>query len=202
MNPDLAFAVWSGERAARVAAVMDQRIPAIDVPPRALHEAMRYAALGGGKRVRPLLAFAAGELARRRSGRCRRRRRRGRADPRLLARARRSAVHGRRRAAARQADLPRRVRRGDRAAGRRRAAEPRVRGPGEPRRMARRRAARRCALLAAAAGSRGMAGGQAIDLAAVGSQLRAAGARAHAHPQDRRADPRGGAARCGAAAGR
>jgi len=30
---------------------------------RALHEAMRYAALEGGKRVRPLLAFAAGELA-------------------------------------------------------------------------------------------------------------------------------------------
>src|SRR6184192_3650653 len=28
-----------------------------------LHEAMRYAALEGGKRVRPLLAFAAGELA-------------------------------------------------------------------------------------------------------------------------------------------
>jgi farnesyl diphosphate synthase len=29
-----------------------------------LHQAMRYAVLGGGKRVRPLLAFAAGELSR------------------------------------------------------------------------------------------------------------------------------------------
>jgi farnesyl diphosphate synthase len=31
--------------------------------PERLHRAMRYAVLGGGKRVRPLLAFAAGELA-------------------------------------------------------------------------------------------------------------------------------------------
>jgi farnesyl diphosphate synthase len=30
--------------------------------PQRLHDAMRYAVLGGGKRVRPLLAFAAGEL--------------------------------------------------------------------------------------------------------------------------------------------
>ena len=35
--------------------------PAGQVPAR-LHEAMRYAALDGGKRVRPLLVFAAGEL--------------------------------------------------------------------------------------------------------------------------------------------
>ena len=35
---------------------------------RALHEAMRYAVLGGGKRIRPLLAYAAGELAGARSG--------------------------------------------------------------------------------------------------------------------------------------
>ena len=36
-------------------------LPAADVVPPRLHEAMRYAVLGGGKRVRPLLAFAAGE---------------------------------------------------------------------------------------------------------------------------------------------
>ena len=35
--------------------------PASEVPAR-LHDAMRYAALDGGKRVRPLLVFAAGEL--------------------------------------------------------------------------------------------------------------------------------------------
>lgn len=37
-------------------------LPAASVAPRRLHEAMRYAVLDGGKRVRPLLAFAAGEL--------------------------------------------------------------------------------------------------------------------------------------------
>jgi farnesyl diphosphate synthase len=63
MNPDVAFAVWSGERAQRVAGVMDRALPDAEQPPRALHQAMRYAALGGGKRVRALLAYAGGELA-------------------------------------------------------------------------------------------------------------------------------------------
>ncbi len=38
-------------------------LPAADIAPCRLHQAMRYAVLGGGKRVRPLLAFAAGEVA-------------------------------------------------------------------------------------------------------------------------------------------
>src|SRR5207344_398509 len=38
-------------------------LPAAQVAPAKLHEAMRYAVLEGGKRVRPLLAFAAGELS-------------------------------------------------------------------------------------------------------------------------------------------
>ncbi|MBV7537891.1 polyprenyl synthetase family protein [Duganella sp. sic0402] len=37
-------------------------LPAADVIPAKLHEAMRYALLGGGKRVRPLLVYAAGTL--------------------------------------------------------------------------------------------------------------------------------------------
>ncbi|WP_245182360.1 polyprenyl synthetase family protein [Glaciimonas immobilis] len=37
-------------------------LPAATASPVRLHQAMRYAALGGGKRIRPLLAFAAGEL--------------------------------------------------------------------------------------------------------------------------------------------
>ncbi len=37
-------------------------LPAADVVPTKLHEAMRYALLGGGKRVRPLLVYAAGAL--------------------------------------------------------------------------------------------------------------------------------------------
>ena len=37
-------------------------LPPSSIAPERLHEAMRYAVLGGGKRVRPLLAFAAGEV--------------------------------------------------------------------------------------------------------------------------------------------
>ena len=46
----------------RVEAALDALLPAPEIAPYRLHEAMRYAALGGGKRVRPLLVFAAGEL--------------------------------------------------------------------------------------------------------------------------------------------
>ena len=38
-------------------------LPAADAIPTKLHEAMRYALLGGGKRVRPLLVYAAGALS-------------------------------------------------------------------------------------------------------------------------------------------
>jgi len=46
-----------------VEAVLQRVLPAPEIAPQRLHQAMRYAVLGGGKRVRPLLAFAAGELA-------------------------------------------------------------------------------------------------------------------------------------------
>ena len=49
-------------RQARIETVLAATLPAADVPPARLHEAMRYAVLGGGKRVRPLLAYAAGEM--------------------------------------------------------------------------------------------------------------------------------------------
>jgi farnesyl diphosphate synthase len=42
---------------------LERVLPAVTVAPARLHEAMRYAVLGGGKRMRPLLAFAAGEVA-------------------------------------------------------------------------------------------------------------------------------------------
>jgi len=48
---------------ARVEAALERLLPSAAIAPRRLHEAMRYAVLGGGKRARPLLAFAAGELA-------------------------------------------------------------------------------------------------------------------------------------------
>ena len=41
---------------------LGQLLPAATVTPTRLHDAMRYATLGGGKRVRPMLAFAAGEV--------------------------------------------------------------------------------------------------------------------------------------------
>jgi farnesyl diphosphate synthase len=43
--------------------VLARTLPSADIAPRRLHHAMRYAVLGGGKRVRPLLVFAAGEVA-------------------------------------------------------------------------------------------------------------------------------------------
>ena len=47
---------------ARMEAAIARLLPAAHVAPARLHEAMRYATLEGGKRVRPLLTFAAGEL--------------------------------------------------------------------------------------------------------------------------------------------
>lgn len=57
------FAEWMGSIQARVEAALSHCLPSADGIPQHLHEAMRYAALGGGKRIRPLLAFAAGELS-------------------------------------------------------------------------------------------------------------------------------------------
>ena len=57
------FQSWTNNCQARIEAFLDSRLPAIDCVPVRLHKAMRYSVLGGGKRVRPLLSFAAGELA-------------------------------------------------------------------------------------------------------------------------------------------
>lgn len=46
---------------ARVTERLDDALPASDQTPRSLHAAMRYAVLNGGKRIRPLLVYAAGE---------------------------------------------------------------------------------------------------------------------------------------------
>lgn len=45
----------------RVEQALDARLPAEGTRPAMLHAAMRYSVLGGGKRVRPLLCYAAGE---------------------------------------------------------------------------------------------------------------------------------------------
>jgi geranylgeranyl diphosphate synthase type II len=41
--------------------VLDANLPPADTPPAVIHEAMRYAVLGGGKRIRPIIAIAAAE---------------------------------------------------------------------------------------------------------------------------------------------
>jgi farnesyl diphosphate synthase len=57
------FQAWMGSVQSRMEGVLARLLPAASVAPARLHEAMRYATLEGGKRVRPLLAFAAGEVS-------------------------------------------------------------------------------------------------------------------------------------------
>lgn len=57
------FQNWTSNCQARIETFLESRLPASDCVPERLHKAMRYSVLGGGKRVRPLLSFAAGELA-------------------------------------------------------------------------------------------------------------------------------------------
>jgi farnesyl diphosphate synthase len=54
--PEAAFAAWR----LRIEAVLERALPPADASPRRLHAAMRHAALDGGKRMRPLLVYAAG----------------------------------------------------------------------------------------------------------------------------------------------
>ena len=60
---DSEFQAWMGGVQARMETVLARVLPSPGVAPVRLHQAMRYAALGGGKRVRPLLVFAAGEVS-------------------------------------------------------------------------------------------------------------------------------------------
>jgi farnesyl diphosphate synthase len=46
----------------RVEQALEIRLPLAETRPKSLHTAMRYAALGGGKRIRPLLSYASGEV--------------------------------------------------------------------------------------------------------------------------------------------
>jgi len=168
MNPDLAFPVWSGERQQRIENVLDRALSPEAAGTDSLCRAMRYAVLSGGKRIRPLLAYAAGEA----TG----------ADPAIVDAAAvavelihaYSLVHD---------DLPcmddDTLRRGQPAChvafG---EATALLAGDalqalafGVLSRGGLPEGAGACAVLAEAVGSRGMAGGQAIDLGAVGATL-------------------------------
>jgi farnesyl diphosphate synthase len=46
----------------RVEAALEARLPSPQIEPTRLHQAVRYATLGGGKRIRPALVYATGEL--------------------------------------------------------------------------------------------------------------------------------------------
>jgi len=56
------FADWMRGVQAQLEAALARNLPPGEAIPGRLHQAMRYASLDGGKRVRPLLVFAAGDL--------------------------------------------------------------------------------------------------------------------------------------------
>jgi farnesyl diphosphate synthase len=60
MNLELSLRDFMEACQQRVEIALDARLPAADRVPARLHQAMRYAVLGGGKRLRPLLTYATG----------------------------------------------------------------------------------------------------------------------------------------------
>jgi len=56
------FSAWAKAKQSRIEEVLDEALPPDNQEPHKLHSAMRYSALGGGKRVRALLCYAAAEL--------------------------------------------------------------------------------------------------------------------------------------------
>jgi farnesyl diphosphate synthase len=62
MQAPTPFAAWMAGVQAQVEDALSDFLPAAHLVPAKLHEAMRYTVLGGGKRVRPLLVYASGAL--------------------------------------------------------------------------------------------------------------------------------------------
>ena len=62
MNLPSDFKHWSSEICHILEDFLQHHLPGPHIVPQKLHEAMRFAVLDGGKRIRPLLVFAAGEL--------------------------------------------------------------------------------------------------------------------------------------------
>ena len=50
------------QQSARTDEWLDRLLPAAELVPQTIHEAMRYSIFAGGKRLRPALVIAAGEL--------------------------------------------------------------------------------------------------------------------------------------------
>ena len=62
MNTAFQFQEWLSSQSKRTELALDRLLDSAQTIPHRLHEAMRYAAQGGGKRIRPLLVYAAGQL--------------------------------------------------------------------------------------------------------------------------------------------
>ncbi len=60
MQTDTSFADFSAHCLSRVERILDEQLPQTGIEPSRLHEAMRYATFNGGKRVRPILVYASG----------------------------------------------------------------------------------------------------------------------------------------------
>ncbi|QWE20300.1 polyprenyl synthetase family protein [Polynucleobacter sp. AP-Kolm-20A-A1] len=62
MSSVFQFQEWITSHSERTERALDRLLDSAQTTPHRLHEAMRYAAQGGGKRIRPLLVYAAGQL--------------------------------------------------------------------------------------------------------------------------------------------
>lgn len=62
MSAAFQFQEWVTSHSERTELALDRLLDSAQTIPSRLHEAMRYAAQGGGKRIRPLLVYAAGHL--------------------------------------------------------------------------------------------------------------------------------------------
>ncbi|OIM97428.1 geranyl transferase [Polynucleobacter sp. QLW-P1DATA-2] len=62
MTTAFQFQEWLTVHSERTESALDRLLDSAHTTPHRLHEAMRYAAQGGGKRIRPLLVYAAGQL--------------------------------------------------------------------------------------------------------------------------------------------
>lgn len=62
VTQEASFERWARERQTHFEVAAEAALPPADQVPNRLHQAMRYAVLDGGKRVRPLLVYAAAEL--------------------------------------------------------------------------------------------------------------------------------------------
>ena len=62
MSADFQFQEWITSHSERTELALERLLDSAQTTPHRLHEAMRYAAQGGGNRIRPLLVYAAGQL--------------------------------------------------------------------------------------------------------------------------------------------